>query len=140
MEKSSLHFAKGVKQQCRDIIKSELEVNNDALSEKCLGMPLDVATASNGALKYLKDRGWSRVEGWMEQCLSAGGKEILIKAVAQVVPTYSMSCFRLPKGLCEHLTSLMRNFCWGCRDGKRKPCWVAWDQMIKPKSIGGLGF
>ena len=66
MEKSSIHFAKGVRQQCRDVIKSELEVNNEALSEKYLGMPSDVGTASNGAFKYLMDRVWSRVEGWME--------------------------------------------------------------------------
>jgi hypothetical protein len=72
--------------------------------------------------------------------MSVGEKEILIKAVVQAVPTYSMSCFRLPKGLCEHLTSLMRNFWWDCKDGKRKTCWVPWDQMIEPKSIGGLGF
>ena len=127
MEKSSIHFAKGVRQQIPDVIKNEMEVYNEALSEKYLGVPSDVGTATNGAFKYLKDRVWSRVEGWLEQCLSAGGKEILIKAVAQAVPTYSMSYFRLSKGLCEHLTSLMRNFWWGCKDGKRKTCWVAWD-------------
>jgi len=127
MEKSSIHFAKGVRQQIPDVIKNEMEVYNEALSEKYLGVPSDVGTATNGAFKYLKDRVWSRVEGWLEQCLSAGGKEILKKAVAQAIPTYSMSCFRLPKGLCEHLTSLMRNFWWGCKDGKRKTCWVAWD-------------
>ena len=69
------------------------------MSEKYLGMPSDVGTVTNGAFKYLKDRVWSRVEGWMEQCLSTGGNEILIKAVAQAVPTYSMSYFRLLRGL-----------------------------------------
>jgi len=72
-------------------------VNNEALSEKYFSMPSDVGTATNGAFKYLKDRVWSRVEGWLEQCLPAGGKEILIKAVAQAIPTYSMSCFKLQR-------------------------------------------
>ena len=63
-----------------------------------------------------------------------------IKAVVQAIPTYFMSCFILPKGVCEHLISLMRNFGWGCKDGMIKTCWVAWDHMIKPKSIGELGF
>jgi len=40
MEKSSIHFAKGIRQQCCDIIKSELEIYNEALSEKYLCMLL----------------------------------------------------------------------------------------------------
>jgi hypothetical protein len=120
MEKSSIHFAKGVRQQNHDEIKSLLEVYNEALSEKYLGMSSDVGSATTGAFKYLKDRVWSRIEGWLEQCLSVGGKEVLIKSVAQAIPTYSMSCLKLPRGLCEHLTSLFRKFWWGSKDGKRR--------------------
>ena len=83
---------------------------------------------------------WKRVQGWMELILSAGGKEVLIKAVAQDVPTYSMACFRLPRGLCQHIDGLIRNFWWGSKEGKRKPCWVAWEDVNKPKYMGGLGF
>jgi hypothetical protein len=46
----------------------------------------------------------------MEPCLSSGGKEVLIKSVAQAIPIYSMSCFKLPRGLCKHINSLLRNF------------------------------
>jgi len=76
----------------------------------------------------------------MEKTLSAGGKEVLIKAVGQAIPTYSMSCFKLPRWLCKHIDSLLRNFWWGSKEGKRKTCWVAWDDMTKPKYAGGLGF
>lgn len=37
-----------------------------------------------GAFKYLKDRVWNRVQGWMEQCVSASGKEVLIKEIAKL--------------------------------------------------------
>lgn len=83
---------------------------------------------------------WQKVQGWLELCLSTGGKEVLIKAVAQAVPTYSMSCFRLPRGLCQHIDGLLRKFSWGSKDGKRRTCWVAWDEVTKPKYMGGLGF
>ena len=51
------------------------------------------------------------------------GKEILIKAVAQAVSSYSMSCFLLPKKLCEELTSLVRQFWRGqVKDKKKLAC------------------
>ena len=37
-------------------------------------------------------------------------KEVLIKVVAQAIPTYTMSCFKLSDTLCDELTSLIRNF------------------------------
>jgi len=78
MEKSSIHFAKGVSATIRGEIMDELSVR----SEKYLGMPSAVGASTNGAFNYLKDKVWKRVQGWMEQSLSAGGKEVLIKAVA----------------------------------------------------------
>lgn len=135
MDESSIHFAKGVSTSVKGEIMEQLNVYDTSLSEKYLAMP-----SVNGAFKYSKDRVWKRVQGWVEQSLSAGGKEVLIKAVAQAIPTYSMSCFKLPRGLCEHINSVLRKFWWGSEEGKRKTCWVAWDDMTMPKFMGGLGF
>jgi len=66
MDKSSIHFAKGVSGGIREEIMETLDVHNEALSEKYLGMPTDDGTATNGAFKYLKDRVWKKVQGWME--------------------------------------------------------------------------
>ena len=73
-DKSSIHFAKGCSQTLRGEIKDILDVQNEALSEKYLGMPSDVGISINGAFKYLRDRVWKQVQGWMELLLSAGGK------------------------------------------------------------------
>jgi hypothetical protein len=140
MDKSSIHFGKGCSNQIREDVKNILGVQNKVLSEKYLGMPTDVRNSSNGAFKYLKDRVWKRVQGWIEKSLSSGGKEVLIKAVAQVILTYSMACFRLPRGLCQHIDGLLRSFWWGSKEGKRRACWEAWEEMTKPKYLGGLGF
>ena len=42
--------------------------------------------------------------------LSKAGKEVLIKAVAQAIPTYTMSCFKILDVLYDDLTSMIRNF------------------------------
>ena len=92
-EKSSIYFSKGVPDSMRDEIKNVLDVHTESLSEKYLGLPTDVGRKKEGSFRYLKDRIWKHIQGWMEKCLSAGGKEVLIKSVAQSIPTYSMSCF-----------------------------------------------
>ncbi|GJN23549.1 hypothetical protein PR202_gb11209 [Eleusine coracana subsp. coracana] len=140
LEKSSIHFAKGCNANVREEIKSILDICSEVLSEKYLGMPTDVGKSVHGAFKYLKDRVWKRVQGWMEQCLSAGGKEVLIKSIAQAIPTYSMLCFKLPRGLCKHIDKVIWSFWWGSKEGKRRVHWVAWEEMIKPKYMGSLGF
>ena len=126
MEKSSILFAKGVGQQSREEIKLLLNVHNESLNEKYLGLPTVVGSTTMDAFKYLKDKLWTRVEGWQEKLLSAAAKEVLVKSVAQALPTYTMSVFRLPRGLCDHLTSVTRKFWWGSKEGKQKTAWVAW--------------
>ena len=49
-----------------------------------------------------------KLSGWKEKILSIRTKEIL----AQVIPTYIMSCFQLPKVLCDELEGMMRRFWW----------------------------
>jgi hypothetical protein len=136
----SIFFSKGYRQTIHNEIKSITHVENESLNEKYLGLATKVGRATNGVFQYIKDRVWKKVQGWIEQTLSAGGKEILIKVVAQAIPTYTMGCFRLPKCLCDHINSLLRKFWWGSERGKRKTSWVAWEKMIQPKYMGGMGF
>lgn len=57
--------------------------------------------------------------------LSTAGKEVLIKAVAQAIPTYTMSCFKILNSLCEDLTSMVRNFWWERRKEEKKMAWLS---------------
>jgi hypothetical protein len=140
LDKSSVFFSKGCPENLRQIIKVTLQVPNETLNEKYLGMPSDIGKSKNGAFKHIKDRVWKHVQGWLEKLLASGGKDVLIKSVAQAIPTFSMSCFRLPRGLCQSINAMLRGFWWGSKDGKRKTAWVSWETMCTPKFAGGLGF
>jgi hypothetical protein len=72
--------------------------------------------------------------------LSIYGKEVLIKAVAQAVPNYTMSCYKLPDGCCQEIEALLARFWWGSKDEKRKIHLMSWDRLSKAKQKGGLGF
>lgn len=47
-------------------------------------------------LGFLKDKVNVTVDRWSNKMISKSGKEILIKSVAQSLPTYAMNVFLLP--------------------------------------------
>ena len=72
--------------------------------------------------------------------LSHAGKEILIKSVAMALPTYTMSCFKLPKVLCKDISKMIATFWWGGGENERKIHWTSWNKMSQVKGKRGLGF
>ena len=50
------------------------------------------------------------IAGMEGKLLSQAGREVLIKSVIQAIPTYSMSCFKLPKGLIKEIEIMIRKF------------------------------
>ena len=75
--------------------------------EKYLGMPAFVGRAKKQSFIYIKERVWKKLQSWKEKLLSQAGREILIKSVIQAIPTYSMSCFKLPKGLIMNIEAMI---------------------------------
>uniref|UniRef100_A0A2N9GN60 Reverse transcriptase zinc-binding domain-containing protein n=1 Tax=Fagus sylvatica TaxID=28930 RepID=A0A2N9GN60_FAGSY len=80
-------------------------------AEKYLGLPPMVGRNKKLAFAELKDRVFRKFVGWKEKLLLQAGREVLIKAVAQSIPTFAMSCFLLPKGFYEELNSISSKFC-----------------------------
>jgi hypothetical protein len=105
-----------------------------------MGLPVYVGQLKKKAFEYLKEKIWARIQGWFEKLLSKAGKEVLIKAVAQAIPTYAMSCFYLTKGFCDEISSMIAKFWWSQQDKSNKIHWVGWETLTKPKSMGDLGF
>jgi hypothetical protein len=67
------------------------------------------------------------------------GKKILIKSIAQAIPTFAMSCFDLTKNFCDQVRAMICHYCWSNQD-KDKMHWLVWDILKQPKHEGGLGF
>ena len=65
---------------------------------------------------------------------------MLIKVVAQTIPTYTMSYFKIPLSLCRELEQLMCKFWWGSQENQRKIHWIDWEKVCWPKEAGGMGF
>lgn len=81
-----------------------------------------------------------RVTRWKEKYISKEGREILFKIVAQEIPTYSMGLFKLPKGLCDNINSILAKYWWGQSKNEKKIHWIRWIKLCEPKTKGGVGF
>ncbi|XP_021760243.1 uncharacterized protein LOC110725079 [Chenopodium quinoa] len=51
-----------------------------------------------------------------------------------------MGILRILDGIIEEIHSLLARFWWGTTGATRKLHWQKWDDLCKPKSMGGLGF
>jgi hypothetical protein len=71
--------------------------------------------------------------------MSRAAKDVLIKACAQAIPTFAMSCFDIMKCLCDEMNVMICRFWWAQQDEK-KVHWISWKKMTQPKKEGGLGF
>ncbi|GJM88251.1 hypothetical protein PR202_ga04291 [Eleusine coracana subsp. coracana] len=94
----------------RAIVHEALQIDTEALGEKYLGLPTATGSEEDGTFDYVADRIRGFVHGWGENTLSCADREVLIKSNAQAVPTYQMSCFKLPSKVCDKMKTFISNF------------------------------
>ena len=112
-EKTTIFFSKAVNEDTKALISDFLQVLEVKEYENYLGLPAVVGRKRKASLNYIKERVWSKLEGWKEKLLCQAGREILLKVVLQAIPTFAMSCFKLPEDLCHEIEALIRKFFWG---------------------------
>ncbi|XP_059451003.1 uncharacterized protein LOC132181787 [Corylus avellana] len=105
-----------------------------------LGLPALVGKSRIKEFKAILSRVEKRLNDWKLKFLSQAGKEILLKAVVQAIPTYSMSVFKIPKELCNNINSLMQKFWWGHKTNESRIHWMSWGRLGLNKVKGGMGF
>ena len=78
--------------------------------EQYLGLPMVGGKSKVNTFKELQKRVTKRVMGWKEKHISKTGREVLIKTVAQAIPNYSMSLFKIPKTICDGINSALSKY------------------------------
>lgn len=90
--------------------------------------------------RNLEDKIDRRIQDWKCKMLSWAGREVLIKTCLESIPLYSMSCFKLPKTLCNQMSGSSLNFWWQGDNSARAIHWIRKELMQKGKLQCGLGF
>lgn len=70
-----------------------------------------------------------------------GGKEVLIKNMAQTLPSFAMSVFLLPLEITKDIERTLAKYWWNSNSSRKSNIhWMSWMRMSRHKSNGGLGF
>ncbi|XP_057451835.1 uncharacterized protein LOC130743612 [Lotus japonicus] len=129
LDKSMLSCSRNVPENRFHELKQLLNVKAVECYDKYLGLPTIIGKSKTQIFSFVKDRVWKKLKGWKEKSLSRAGREVLVKAVDQSIPSYVMSCFLLPDGIW-----------WGGDVTKRGMHWLSWKSLCKSKDRGGIGF
>lgn len=94
-DQMSMIFSKNVRRQVKNEIMALWNITKYTQYYKYLGLPSVIGRSRMNTLAKIKQKVWKKIKTWKENLLSQRDKEILIKATALAIPTYTISCFKL---------------------------------------------
>ncbi|KAL9668474.1 hypothetical protein QQ045_006008 [Rhodiola kirilowii] len=102
-----------------------------------LGVPLHGKRLKVADFSLIIDKMLSKIKAWSARCLSYAGRLVLVKHILSSIGSYWMRVLYFPKGVIKKITVFCRNYLWsGKAAGKKNR--AAWQEVCKPKSVGGL--
>jgi ribonuclease HI len=138
--KSAVFFSANCTNEMKQEVHEFSGIDVEALVEKYLGLPTALGRLSDDQFEHIITKLKKLVNSYAAKNLSGAVREVLVKAICQAIPTYSMSCFRLSKKMCKRITSIVARFWWGGHEHKQKIHWKKWSDIAIPKDAGGMGF
>lgn len=127
-----MFFSSNTNSESISAIQNIFQLNIVSRHETYLGLPSMVGRKRKGFFNDIKLRVTSKISSWHHKFFSSGRKEVLIKIVAQAVPVYAISVFKLPLGIYEDMQRTIARF-W-CRNMDKKSIhWARWESLSQAK-------
>ncbi|GJV40134.1 RNA-directed DNA polymerase, eukaryota, reverse transcriptase zinc-binding domain protein [Tanacetum coccineum] len=122
-----------------DKIKMVMLFSEGTLPIRYLGVPMVCKRLGVKDCKALVDIVEKRIRNWKNKELSFAGRLQLIAFILTSLQVYWFSLFILPMTVCKSIDKLLKRFLWARGDAVNGMVSVAWKDVCKPKSQGGLG-
>jgi hypothetical protein len=123
LQKSEMVFSPKLLQSIKTEFQTYMPIQVSDNISKYLGLPTHVGKSKNQIFNFIMERIRKKLKGWKEKNLSFSGRGVLTRAVIQAIPTYIMSTFLIPQGICDRIERAICRFWWGGNEEKRKIHW-----------------
>ncbi|XP_050217668.1 uncharacterized protein LOC126668520 [Mercurialis annua] len=140
IDKSGKHFSTGVSQASREVLHHLLGFRVVDRFNKYLRMPMLIGLSKKPIFAFIRDRLHKHMLRWKERFMSKACKEVLIKSIAQSIPTYIMSFFALPVSFCNEMRGIISKFWWSGTDDKKNIAWPLCARAFKEKYYSSTAF
>ena len=120
-------------------IKLVMPFMDGILPIRYLGVPMISKGLTFNDCKALIDIVEKRIGDWRNKSLSFAGRLQLITSVLASIQVFWSSLFILPLNVCEAIDKLFKRFLWNRGESASGKASVAWKDVCKAKSQGGLG-
>ncbi|XP_062114593.1 uncharacterized protein LOC133825700 [Humulus lupulus] len=105
-----------------------------------LGIPVCAKKIPAAECEVILDRMVQRIRVWSSRNLSYAGRATLVNSVLMAIHSYWAQIMIIPKKILHRVNIICRNYLWKVMVDSTSSGQVAWDNMCRPKSEGGLGF
>ncbi|KAA3488041.1 LINE-type retrotransposon LIb DNA [Gossypium australe] len=137
--KSNIFFSKSVDTSLSDQISQLYGFQKVLNLRNYLGVPLLHDRVTKSTLNFVIEKVRSKLQKWEARKLSLAGRITLAQSVLLTIPSYFMQSLAIPKGVCDELEKIARQFIWGGTAGNPKIALLGWDSICQPRTCGGLG-
>jgi hypothetical protein len=107
---------------------------------KYLGLPLSNKKLLKRDLMPWIEKIADKLPCWKAALMNRAGRATLVRCVLSAMPIYLLIAISVPKWFIKAVDKIRRGFLW---QGKEKAnggcCLVAWEKIMRPLDLGGLG-
>lgn len=137
LDKSRIWTSKNINDQTKNYIHNNIKIRISNDLGFYLGFPLKHSYKHND-FNFILEKIKNKFQGWKQNLLSKAERVELINSTITNISNYYMKPFLLPKMLIDKMEKKTCDFFWGSTSDVLKFHTLKWNEIAKPKKLGGL--